>query len=452
MLSTLIFIVAVHLVPTLFVSGATGTGSSHTCSAASTAISVAVNPQTKEVIFVCEQAVPYVWPAGDAVVTTFFSKGDLKDTEKLADVFGAGSQLTVQASDKEKKPGAPVTATLTIKQFAETPRTIYFACGTTESPAKQATSRRLSGDEEGAGERGSNLNLQGKEHPTNGKENQEGGGAPKGENKAAAELSGKETKAASPSVPRPAPSSPAQSVPSTKQPGNVAEGEKDHLEDQHSGSPPQAGATAGQLGGREGHLNGVPDHKNDLAQPQTPPRASLPTESTGNQQNGPPASTPSDSLSSTSCLVTVTVPGGPSATACTADKKTMELDINRKTKSVTFECGSTVPSLSPADSSLNVYDGSCNKKVSLLDVLPTAKLETADSGYTFSVERLPSTPIALCYKCLPTQSAAGKEAEMSECTIKISVAGEQPSSAAGGSLRFASFSVFLSLTGLCYLY
>ncbi|PFH33707.1 hypothetical protein BESB_079230 [Besnoitia besnoiti] len=431
MLSTLIFIVAVHLVPTLFVSGATGTGSSHTCSAASTAISVAVKPQTKEVIFVCEQAVPYVWPAGDAVVTTFFSKGDLKDTEKLADVFGAGSQLTVQASDKEKKPGAPVTATLTIKQFAETPRTIYFACGTTESPAKQATSRRLSGDEEGAGERGSNLNLQGKEHPTNGKENQEGGGAPKGENKAAAESSGKGRAVVRLSGPSPARSTPESSVTSARRPSGTPDG---HPKGEQSDWAHQAGAAPHQLDS----TTSVEHRDENLEQngEQIPPHVlpAVPPPSSSQGSSGSSSAGPNDELGKTSCLVAVTVPAEPNGVTCIAEKKTMELDISSKTKVVTFKCGSTIPSLSPANSSLNVYDGSCKNEMLLEKVLSTAKLESTDSGYAFSVEGLPATPTAVCYKCLPNP---GKEAGAPECTIRISVAGREPSEAAAGSLRFA---------------
>ncbi|PFH33706.1 SAG-related sequence [Besnoitia besnoiti] len=121
------------------------------------------------------------------------------------------------------------------------------------------------------------------------------------------------------------------------------------------------------------------------------------------------------------CLVTVTVPSDPNAPTCTLAKKSMEVDITSEAKSTTFSCDSTIPSLSPETSSGNIFDESCAKPVKLAEALPTAKLEPAGSGYTFSVVELPSAPTTLCYKCSTSPEKERGGADES-CTVKIKVA------------------------------
>ncbi|PFH33708.1 SAG-related sequence SRS53B [Besnoitia besnoiti] len=129
------------------------------------------------------------------------------------------------------------------------------------------------------------------------------------------------------------------------------------------------------------------------------------------------------SLQSTkaTCLVTVTVPADPNAPTCTLAKKSMEVDITSEAKSTTFSCDSTIPSLSPETSSGNIFDESCAKPVKLAEALPTAKLEPAGSGYTFSVVELPSAPTTLCYKC-STSPEKERDGADESCTVKIKVA------------------------------
>ncbi|CBZ55384.1 SRS domain-containing protein [Neospora caninum Liverpool] len=125
------------------------------------------------------------------------------------------------------------------------------------------------------------------------------------------------------------------------------------------------------------------------------------------------------------CVVTVTVPADPAANTCTVAKQNMDLEITSESKSVSFQCDTIIDRLNPENHSDLIFDESCQNPVRLADMLPSAKLATSTSGYTFSVEELPETAGTFCYKCA---AASGSEQEGEElrqepnaCYVKIQV-------------------------------
>ncbi|PFH33709.1 hypothetical protein BESB_079250 [Besnoitia besnoiti] len=446
MLSAFFFALTLHLWPALFVLGA---GNSNTCSEVNTAIAVTVDPQTKGTTFMCGKAVSHIWPAGDTEVATYFGGDDLKAPVKLAETFGEGSRLSVQKSEEGRDSGSPVTATLKLERLPETQQSIYFACGAKDYAAGQASGRRLTADDEATEETEANRALRGKEPFRKDEVNKREESALRGEH---------------------ASSSPAAVPVAGSPPGPhsvpiAAEGSLGHTGDLGGKAGNQSLREGGVVIGEDSAL-GKPDiqgtdeekrkdateHNSEQTQPLMGPLVPQPPP--------PHEANPGDSvpgkrtvnLKNTTCLVAVTVPAEASASTCTASKKNMELDINSQTMDVNFQCGSTVPSLSPANTAETVYDESCKKEVSLGKVLPSAKLEHVDSGYKFSVERLPPTLTTLCYKCSPKSPNTVKEVEVPECTVKINVVGGESSTAAGGSLRLATFFVCLSIAGMLYLF
>nr|CCA30024.1 SRS domain-containing protein [Neospora caninum Liverpool]CEL71237.1 TPA: SRS domain-containing protein [Neospora caninum Liverpool] len=166
------------------------------------------------------------------------------------------------------------------------------------------------------------------------------------------------------------------------------------------------------------------------------------------------------------CVVTVTVPADPAANisiqkhsfasfslsggrvchcapgcyspmpaACTVAKQNMDLEITNESKSVSFQCDTNVGNLTPEKASDLIFDESCQNPVELADMLPSAKLATSTSGYTFSVEELPETAATFCYKCAaasdPEEEKKVSQPEPNACYVKIQVS--QRSSAASTS-------------------
>nr|CCA30083.1 SRS domain-containing protein [Neospora caninum Liverpool]CEL71329.1 TPA: SRS domain-containing protein [Neospora caninum Liverpool] len=135
------------------------------------------------------------------------------------------------------------------------------------------------------------------------------------------------------------------------------------------------------------------------------------------------------------CVVTVTVPADPAANTCTVAKQNMDLEVTSESKSVSFQCDTNIDRLNPEKASDLIFDESCQSPVRLADMLPSAKLATSTSGYTFSVEELPETAATFCYKCAAAsgseQEGEGLRQEPNACYVKIQVS--QRSSAASTS-------------------
>ncbi|KEP65864.1 UNVERIFIED_CONTAM: SAG-related sequence SRS53C [Hammondia hammondi] len=134
------------------------------------------------------------------------------------------------------------------------------------------------------------------------------------------------------------------------------------------------------------------------------------------------------------CTVTVIVPADPSANTCTLKKKSMDLKITSETKTVSFQCDTGIPTLSPA-SDTQILDEKCEEQVTLSDVIPSAKMAKRGSRYSFSVEELPETAVTFCYKCSTSSPAGSDRKEVSEnnadeCVVKIEVSAANLDSAA----------------------
>ncbi|KFH18341.1 SAG-related sequence SRS53C [Toxoplasma gondii MAS] len=134
------------------------------------------------------------------------------------------------------------------------------------------------------------------------------------------------------------------------------------------------------------------------------------------------------------CTVTVIVPADPAANTCTLKKKFMDLKITSETKTVSFQCDTGIPTLSPA-ADTQIFDDKCEEQVTLSDVIPSAKMARRGSRYSFSVEELPETEVTLCYKCSTSAPAGSDRKEVSEnnanaCVVKIKVSAANLDSAA----------------------
>ncbi|PFH33705.1 SAG-related sequence SRS53F [Besnoitia besnoiti] len=307
-----------------------------TCDAAEKSVAITVDAGKKKAQFVCDKAVPHVWPKKDENdVLLYFRGRDLKETSGLEDLFGVDSKLTVQKITKANE-ASPVTATLSIGALPTMQQIIYFACGATEYK---------------------NIQQPGE---------------------ATVDISGGR---------------------SDRAPGAVEEEATPGRRDRRDMPVAVAGRESSAFS--SGTKAASPENREVKAMQAS-------------------AGNPSQSNKDI-CLVTVTVPADPSAPTCTLAKKSMEVDITSEAKSTTFSCDSTIPSLSPETSSGNIFDESCAKPVKLAEALPTAKLEPAGSGYTFSVVELPSAPTTLCYKCSTSPEKERGGADES-CTVKIKVA------------------------------
>ncbi|KEP65865.1 UNVERIFIED_CONTAM: SAG-related sequence SRS53B [Hammondia hammondi] len=141
------------------------------------------------------------------------------------------------------------------------------------------------------------------------------------------------------------------------------------------------------------------------------------------------------------CLVTVTVPADPDAQTCTLAKQNMNLEITENSKSAAFHCDTDISALSPDVGSKMIFDEMCQKEVNLTEVIASAKVQTTDAGYTFSVEELPDTAQTFCYKC--STAAANTEVKApneNACFVKIKIAAANKDSAASASATTGSVS------------
>ncbi|CBZ55387.1 SRS domain-containing protein [Neospora caninum Liverpool] len=115
----------------------------------------------------------------------------------------------------------------------------------------------------------------------------------------------------------------------------------------------------------------------------------------------------------------------PMPAACTVAKKNMDLEITNESKSVSFQCDTNIDRLNPENPADLIFDESCQNPVKLADMLPSAKLATSTSGYTFSVEELPETAGTFCYKCAaasdPEEEKEVSQPEPNACYVKIQV-------------------------------
>ncbi|KFG56335.1 SAG-related sequence SRS53B [Toxoplasma gondii RUB] len=141
------------------------------------------------------------------------------------------------------------------------------------------------------------------------------------------------------------------------------------------------------------------------------------------------------------CLVTVTVPADPDAQTCTPAKQSMNLEITEKSKSAAFQCDTDISALSPDVGSKLIFDERCQKEVNLTEVIASAKVQTTDIGYAFSVEELPDTAQAFCYKCsTATANTEANAPNENACFVKIKVSAANKDSAASASATTGSVS------------
>ncbi|EPR58913.1 SAG-related sequence SRS53B [Toxoplasma gondii GT1] len=141
------------------------------------------------------------------------------------------------------------------------------------------------------------------------------------------------------------------------------------------------------------------------------------------------------------CLVTVTVPADPDAQTCTLAKQNMNLEITEKSKSAAFQCDTDISTLSPDVGSKLIFDERCQKEVNLTEVIASAKVQTTDTGYAFSVEELPDTAQAFCYKCsTATSNTEANAPNENACFVKIKVSAANKDSAASASATTGSVS------------
>ncbi|EPT25747.1 SAG-related sequence SRS53B [Toxoplasma gondii TgCatPRC2] len=141
------------------------------------------------------------------------------------------------------------------------------------------------------------------------------------------------------------------------------------------------------------------------------------------------------------CLVTVTVPADPDAQTCTLAKQNMNLEITEKSKSAAFQCDTDISTLSPDVGSKLIFDERCQKEVNLTEVIASAKVQTTDTGYAFSVEELPDTAQVFCYKCsTATANTEANAPNENACFVKIKVSAANKDSAASASATTGSVS------------
>ncbi|CBZ55388.1 SRS domain-containing protein [Neospora caninum Liverpool] len=144
----------------------------------------------------------------------------------------------------------------------------------------------------------------------------------------------------------------------------------------------------------------------------------------------------------------------PMSAACTVAKKNMDLEITNESKSVSFQCDTNVGNLTPANPADLIFDESCQNPVKLADMLPSAKLATSTSGYTFSVEELPETAATFCYKCsaVAADKKEAPEEGSNACNVKIHVSAANLDSAASSVATTRSVPLLTSGLAISFLF
>ncbi|PFH33711.1 hypothetical protein BESB_079270 [Besnoitia besnoiti] len=445
-MAVLVFAIALLICPTVHEAAKDPAGAAtNVCSSADSSISIQVDPKTKQAEFVCEKPTTYVWPQErDGVVGEYFMDQAVSAPTGLVGDFGEGSQLEVQKKGEESVPPTPVTARLTVAMLPDLQRTIYFACSTKAYQAGQ--SEGLPPNTDDLHSEQENSNSEGSHKPGGvvglGGEGQGPDHIPDHETEETGDR-GETEEALKPVTP----SSPSNGGVGAADAPRHSENDAGGLEEVVKKntvvtgvSPQSPGASeAPSLGSGtppsapEAHSAGGvgleitrPDQADQNAVVQKDQGEDTPKEA----REGSRLRRLAGRSDNTKCIVAVTVPADPSALTCTTEKRTMELDVNDQTKSVDFKCDTNISSLSPPNSATTVYDGSCEKELSLEKVLPTAKVESTDSGYTFRVDQLPPTSTTVCYKCSAPSEHAERTEGAAACTIKIRIANAFSSGAA----------------------
>nr|CEL77741.1 TPA: SRS53B [Toxoplasma gondii VEG] len=364
-----------------------------------TGISVSVDPKTKKVSFVCDKGMNKVLPsAEDNRVTKCYTKKELEGDVDLVRLFGEGTTAVI-TSTAEASQNSELT--LTVGTLPMKTNIIYFYCTTSAEDSDSVTESRPS-------------------DTTPGLESAHGGSL----------------------VPPPA----AAAV------SGVRNTSKD------SSVTPRG--TVGLVGGVRRLM--VVDDKQDKALSRST-----------TLENG---ETVTPTQPKAKCLVTVTVPADPDAqsnilyycglpdirfvppgslrsvdchhifcllisAACTLAKQNMNLEITEKSKSAAFQCDTDISTLSPDVGSKLIFDERCQKEVNLTEVIASAKVQTTDTGYAFSVEELPDTAQVFCYKCsTATANTEANAPNENACFVKIKVSAANKDSAASASATTGSVS------------
>nr|CEL70122.1 TPA: SRS domain-containing protein [Neospora caninum Liverpool] len=387
---------------------ADGDGSKITCNetTAQTGISVSVDQKTKKVSFVCDTGMKTVLPSEGSSVTKCYTEKGLKEEEELVSLFGQGSQATVVASTGKSKQNSEVT--LTLGELPQTMQTIYFVC--TDSTASDAESP------EGTGDPDASLTVP----------------------QAGAEAGGSVSPA-----PKPGAISGVNSVTPGVGARRVAVVDASHDAFRRSANRAAVGVSKqGESKARCVVTVTVP------ADPTASTSSwsklgrqrshGLPNKARGRPLSINPTQPYQPAIRLNACYLASKhsvfrghvhhlTPRCPSVmpAACTGAKQSMDLEITSESKSVSFQCDTIIDRLNPENHSDLIFDESCQNPVRLADMLPSAKLATSTSGYTFSVEELPETAGTFCYKCA---AASGSEQEGEElwqepnaCYVKIQV-------------------------------
>ncbi|KFG56318.1 SAG-related sequence SRS52A [Toxoplasma gondii FOU] len=177
--------------------------------------------------------------------------------------------------------------------------------------------------------------------------------------------------------------------------------------------------------------------------------STTPASGANRSPTGDPSQNSDGNRGKTKCVVTVTVPADPNANTCTVAKQSMTLMITKDSKTVSFLCDMDIATLLPQDFSHEILDESCQEKVKLADVLPSATFQETSSAHVFSVKELPKTEATYCYKCSPpVDSGDTADGKKNACTVKIRVSassGENLSvSVTAGSVCALVFGLFVS--------
>nr|CCA30077.1 SRS domain-containing protein [Neospora caninum Liverpool]CEL71323.1 TPA: SRS domain-containing protein [Neospora caninum Liverpool] len=360
-------------------------------------ISVAVDSTSRTVSFICDSDMNQVRPAPTTEkVTRCYTKETFTEEKSLVELFGEKSKGTVT---KSKEPSQSSTVTLTLEKLPEKTTTIYFTCA---APAGSSNSVALP-----APPLQSALHRQGTSSVRDPSEGVIG--------LAAGLRRLMMLEAAQREALRRSTNSAAASV-----------GQKNQKNEPcvvRVTVPADPTATIPQLA------------RHDEIEPYSisPTR---PYQLVTTQIASPPRSLLRSPVHQLTPVCTF-----PLSAACTVEKKSMALEVTSESKSVSFQCDTNIDTLSPDVASNKIFDESCQEEVLLAENLPSAKLETQDSRYTFTVEELPETAATFCYKCSPS---ADGEKELSSgedtnaCTARIKVTAANPDSDSAASVTSRS--------------
>nr|CCA30073.1 SRS domain-containing protein [Neospora caninum Liverpool]CEL71319.1 TPA: SRS domain-containing protein [Neospora caninum Liverpool] len=409
MTGALFFVVAVLVPNTVLGSNLQSDGAStNTCSLKTTptGISVAVNTETKMASFVCGSDVSQVMPPVEDTnkVTKYYRTVALEEAQALVGLFGEGSEAIVTTKNTRDTPTSAVV--LTLGTLPERTTVIYFGCAAPASskPGPQAMAASKT--------------------------------------------------AKTPRTP-------------VVVPPVVASG----FRGQSNRSADSAGGSVLALAAGPRRLMVVASGSHETRKSAIE-RKAIPEEEEGEEVVGPSPSKCVIKLLRLSIRVSFPPllsrgplhPRTPSSSslmcaACTVEKKNMAMEITSESKSVAFQCDTHISTLSPTDSTTNIFDESCENEVTLVEKVPSASLTTTNSGYTFRVEELPETAITFCYKC-SASSDSGKtnppqEESMEKkdaCIVKINVSAANLDSDASTSATARSVTslVFASFISLCF--